>query len=844
MDRRQFSQTFMAAMAGISSWLGNAREHLASAEVNTAQTRTGQAGPPESNSAERLFPVDVPALEWKEFPASGFNKPVCGVIYRRRQRPLNGMPLGAIDTGRLDLQTDGTLGFCTIYNSICPQRGPLNLPFLAMSVENQLWLLSNPPGTFGEYMFGGLESPTDIHYWGHYPVADLEFDMPGTAVSVGLRSWAPFLPGDSATSNTPAAVFDVHLRNLTGKSQDGCLVFSFPGPNQAEAQISAHSPRERIPLMPYGDSWIATAPKKVRAQRRLVQGDFSGLVVSSEVNEIGYALGVVGDQEVRAGGGLHFSDSPYKTGQTWGKIASQLPPADELDFSGSVSVDFSLQPKEKKVVRFVLAWYAPMWIGEETHTFTHMYATRYKNALEVAQFLSQEHDVLLRRILNWQEVIYAESTLPIWLRESLINVLYLLPVNSLWAAARPPIGPWCRPEDGLFGLLDGIVEDPAIEPIPDTFYANAPLVFFFPDLALSTLRGYKAYQFASGAAVWIWGGVVGAAIGGYEMTAGTEFAIPTPGYQTTTNGPCYVDMVDRYLLRTRDEKVLEEFYPSVKKNTIFTMNLRPEEGADGIISVPSGNVDPQNPSLEPGYHLEWFENILWYGMTSHVGGIHLANLKMAQRMAEKAGDEEFARQCARWFEQGSQSMENKMWSEEYYLTYWDPKAGKKSDDIFAYQLDGEWMARFHGLREVFRPSRVKTALKTIKRACIDRWPYGAVNLARPDGSLAHGVGYGPNAYFVPELYMLAMTYLYEGEKELGLELARRCVYSLNIRNLLTWNQPNLLRADTGDMLFGSHYVQNMMLWAIPAALEGKDITAFCAPGGLVDRILKAAKKTS
>jgi hypothetical protein len=103
------------------------------------------------------------------------------------------------------------------------------------------------------------------------------------------------------------------------------------------------------------------------------------------------------------------------------------------------------------------------------------------------------------------------------------------------------------------------------------------------------------------------------------------------------------------------------------------------------------------------------------------------------------------------------------------------------------------------------------------------------------------VGYGPNAFFVPELYMLAMTYLYDGDKEFGLELARRCVYSLHIHNLLTWNQPNLLRADTGDMLFGSHYVQNLMLWGVPAALEGKDIAAFCAPGGLVDRILQAAK---
>jgi hypothetical protein len=33
------------------------------------------------------------------------------------------------------------------------------------------------------------------------------------------------------------------------------------------------------------------------------------------------------------------------------------------------------------------------------------------------------------------------------------------------------------------------------------------------------------------------------------------------------------------------------------------------------------------------------------------------------------------------------------------------------------------------------------------------------------------------------------------------------------------------------------------LWIVPAATEGKDLAAFCAPGGFVDRILQAAKKS-
>jgi uncharacterized protein (DUF608 family) len=389
--------------------------------------------------------------------------------------------------------------------------------------------------------------------------------------------------------------------------------------------------------------------------------------------------------------------------------------------------------------------------------------------------------------------------------------------------------------------LDGIVEDPAIEPIPDTFYANAPLVFFFPDVARSSLHGYKAYQFHNGAAVWIWGGVVGASKGGYEPTAGTEFAMPTPGYQTVTNGPCFVDLIDRYLERTGDEEALREFYPAVKKNVIYTMSLRDEDGADGVISVPRGNVDPGRPWLKEGFFLEWFEFILWFGMASHVGGIKLAALQMALRMAEKVGDDAFAQQCREWIRGGSNSMEEKMWTGDYYLAYYEPTSDRKSDNVFGYQLDGQWMARFHGLPSVFREDRVKITLETIKRTCAAIAPTGAANLTRPDGSLAQGEGYGPNAYFPPEVFMLAATYLYEGDQDFGLELAHRCLHNLVISQQCTWNQPNIVRGDTGDRLFGSHYVQNMMLWAVPAALEGKDIAAFCAPGGIVDRALQAAK---
>ncbi|HXW14176.1 MAG TPA: GH116 family glycosyl-hydrolase [Terriglobia bacterium] len=802
-----------------------------------------------------LFPTDLPPRKLAQFPAEGFHEPVCGVIYRQTEPPRGGMALGGIDTGFLTLEADGTFGSCTIFNSISPMRPPLALPFLGMSLKSrdEVWLLGSPRSASGGFVWipiRHIQTPPVVHYWGHYPVADLEYTMPDSPVSVGMRAWSPFLPGDSATSNTPGAVFEVHMRNVSSTPQQGKLAFMFPGPTQAEAQVCMHSPRERR-TKPHL-YMAALAPTPTRALRQQVRGEFSGLVVTSEaVEETGYAIGVVGDVDVQVGGGLppdtggsDASETSSATGdergKAWADIGSSLPPVQKNDFSGSVSVEFQLGPGEQKTVRFVMAWFAPMWIGDGPHTFTHMYATRFKGALEAAQFLSRNHDSLLRRVLAWQEVIFGERKLPVWLRESLVNILYLFPVNSLWAQGKPPVGPWCDPQQGLFGMIDGIVEVPAVEPMPDTFYANAPIVFFFPDLALSTLRGYKAYQFTDGAAPWVFGGVVGGSKGGFEPSAGVEMASPSPGYQTATTGPCYVDMVDRYWRRTGDDAVMKEFYSSVKRNTLLTMSLRHGDGDANVISVPDDDLDPFREQPQPGILLEMFEWTEWFGMTPHVGGIHLANLRMLERMAEKVGDHAFAQQCRDWFTQGSRALETQLWAGSYYLAYYEPKTGRKSDNVFGYQLDGEWMAKFHGLNGVFRPDRTKMTLDTIARTCVKLTPYGATNYARPDGSLAEGVGYGPNTFFVPELYMLAMTYLYAGQVELGLELARRCVQAL-IDNGSEWNQPNILRGDNGLEAFGSHYDQNMMLWAVPAAVEGKDIAAFCAPGGLVDRIILAAK---
>ena len=829
MNRRDFFRKSVVGASGMG---------LAAGAAQTVEPRNKKAAP-----GTKLFPTNLPSHEWVQFRAAGYSAPACGVVYRRDDRVQHGMPLGGVSTGFVDIDTNGTLGLTSMFNSGVPVFGPLRAPFLGVNVGSRTWVL-----TLDEMV--GPANAQEIHYWGHYPIADLEYDTTSD-VSVGLRAWTPFIPGDVQVSNTPAAVFEIHLRNGSAAAKKGALAFHFPGPTQAEAQIAPDSPRETRPI-----DWPASIPiaqGPVDATRREVSaGEFHGIQVSSEKGT-NYALGVIGSEyQPRFGGALWLDAYDFVSGQSWNAIGHRLPRAAKEEFATSMAVDFTLGAGEQKIVRFVLAWYSPIWKGEGDHHFRRMYTKRYKDAVEVAQAVSADHASLLKRILAWQEAVYAADDHPVWLRESLVNILHLITKTGYWAVAQKPIGEWCRDEDGLFGMNECPRECPQIECIPCSFYGNVPVVYFFPELALATLRGYKAYQYPNGAAPWVFGGCTSGAAEGYRATDGTEMAIPSPGYQTTLNGPCYVDMVDRYWQRTGNDAVLHEFYPSVKKNTIYTMGLR--AGPDGIVSVPDGDRNPTQPKARPGAGLDWFEGNGFFGMTPHVGGIHLAQLRIVQRMAEKTGDQEFAEQCKAWLWQGSASIENKLWTGKYYLNYLEPETGKKSDLVFGYQLDGDWMCFYHGLPGVFQSDRARITLDTIKNTCMALTPYGAANFANADGTPAEseqymadawGLDYGSYGYFPPEVFMLAATYMYLGQTELGLELARNCMRGIMQWGYL-WTQPNIVNGATGKRVYGSDYYQNMMLWAVPAAIgidnTKRDIAAATGQGSLVERVILAGKQ--
>ncbi|MHB8972442.1 MAG: GH116 family glycosyl-hydrolase [Pirellulaceae bacterium] len=765
-------------------------------------------------AAGTLFPDGLPNRRWIRFPAQGLAKPACGVIYRSGDKVTNGLALGGIDTGCLDLETSGLLGYSTIFNTHIPRRGPLNLPVFGLSVGGKTWVLCKPQPKQGEggaqipvepvltaLNLEGVETARGIQYWGHYPVADLEFDT-DAPVGVSLRAWSPFLPGDVVNSMVPGIVFEVQLRNASDAAQQGTLAFSFPGPTRKEI----------------GEQAIA---------REEVTRDYRGVCIRGELAS--YVMGVVDEQRVRVGGELGAD------GQRWSAIGKPLPTSSDSDTGASVAVDFVLAPREAKTVRFVAAWHAPTWKGggynwAGGNLHRHMYAKHYPSAISTAGYLAKNHSSLLRRILAWQEVVYTDDKLPVWLRDSLVNILYCLSEDSFWAQKQSPLPDWVREEDGLFGLCESPRGCPQIECIPCSFYGSQPLVYFFPELQLSTIRGYQGYQGEDGRPPWVFGAPVDLGAPGYTQ------------YQASTNGISLAGIVDRYLMccDTPDKRYTKEFYPMLKRCMSYNVTL----GQVGNPSYSLGEQVMALPNIEG--NLEWFETQApgWQGVAAHIGILRLAQLQITERLAREVGDTAYAEQCAEWTKLAVQALEQRLWDQRgYYLNFLEPTSQTKSEFVFGYQLDGEWVMDHHGLPSSLPVDRVRTVLDTIQRTNVALSKSGAVNYANPDGSVANPGGYGAYSYFPPELMMLGMNYMYEGQVPFGTELVRKMWHNIVCLQGYTWDVPNIMRGDvdTGERVFGNDYYQDLMLWSLPAALAGQDFAAPTKPGGLVDRILAAAR---
>ncbi len=470
-------------------------------------------------------------------------------------------------------------------------------------------------------------------------------------------------------------------------------------------------------------------------------------------------------------------------------------------------------------VRFVFAWHSPHWRDSGRETHVNQYGMRYGNAAAAAADALNRFDALLEAVLSWQQAIY-RTELPNWLRDGLVQSLYSLSKNTVWIARTRKDEWW--DDIGWFTHNESHTGCPITETMVCRMHGHMPALFFYPDLERTSLEAFKHFQISDGE---------------IPFSYGMDTSMRDPRYhcQHPLNSGQYAQMIYRLYLRTGDQDLLAHFYDSAKRAIRYQFSL--DDDGDGLINdqahVPPGELWPAN---------QFYDIWPWWGTSAYVAGTWLATLSCGLAMASEMNDSDFAAECADWLERGKAAYQDKLWNGEYYRLWHDPAnisgEGPDCDVSLGNQLMAQWCAKISGLADILPADQVQSALGAVERLNMGATKHGLVNGVNPDGTryvskpdpkrfpdiLANNDH--STQVFVGENLCGAMNFIYHGQRETGLDIARRIYEAVALTSRTPWKQHCLIDADTGLPVWGEDYYSNMVIWALPMAYYNQNIAEF------------------
>ncbi len=144
------------------------------------------------------------------------------------ERWQSGVPLGGIGCGKLEIVTDGWLGYYTGNNNWDRPTGRLKGAFAAVYAE--------VGGKTGARMlrldsreeYQGVKNIAGVDYCGWFPTANVTFNDAALPVSVKLEAWSPLIPHDAADLSLPVACFRFRISNPSARQGRAVLMMSWP----------------------------------------------------------------------------------------------------------------------------------------------------------------------------------------------------------------------------------------------------------------------------------------------------------------------------------------------------------------------------------------------------------------------------------------------------------------------------------------------------------------------------------------------------------------------------------------------------------------------------------------
>lgn len=739
---------------------------------------------------------------------------------------VNGVPLGGIGAGCVELLPDGRLAnFCTTNNYHRNQRIE-SMPgtFFAFAAAGQLRLLQSastlPLGETGRML---LLDPEDLDYDGLYPRATINYRRGLFPIDITLEASGPVVPEDMLLASLPAALFTFTLKNTSDTPAWGSLLFSWEniagcmhGVFPAGRRMRMVMENERLRGLEF------SAPEQCAANQQGAHVLYIAAPDGAEVTAARYNTWDVGPILAQIEDTGSFGDG------AWERVFYA-----DSEYTGGLACKLTLAPGETATVTFALAWHYPSFRIEHSEMAAsesgvddigHMYANHFSDAQAVAQTALARREDIIARVAAWQQAVL-QSSLPDWLGRMLINSLYVLSPGTLWA------------QDGRFSLME-TPYGPMMGTLDQRFYASIGTALFFPELERTELSLFAETKHPADR------GRVFHDLGNLRFN---DPKTGTTAKKWTDLNPKFVLMALRNYQWTNDRAEIERLWPAITEMMAYSRSQ--DTDGDGL---------PNNDDRSTTYD-DW----AFFGANSYSASLWLGALHAFRKLASLLNREEDWLPYIPVLELATGEFEARLWNESlgYYRLYNDdrnavftaealPDAGgnltqadaavnqgavpltaqrdhpEVNDDCHDGQLAGQWYADLLGLGSLVNPVRIRSAVQQIYRRNATAHgvrkgvnPHGGEAVNPPSSCWWSEAGHCWPGYEVGHYAALA---IYHGEVVDALTTVERLYRDIHEERGLAWNQPLRWNVESG-YTYGwgcDRYMNSPAAWFVYLALAG------------------------
>jgi len=628
------------------------------------------------------------------------------------------MPLGGIGAGCICFNAYGGLQDFSIRNrpavSAMPDgHGTMDAAFATLHVKGRrpvTRLLEGPfplekvynlglkGQGFREGGFEGMPRFKRASFTARYPVGTVEMSDPDVPLVVTVTALSPFIPLDEDNSGLPCAILEYTLKNRSGRRIEAQFAYHLshlaPG-----AAPNARNSRNAVirgagvflynvdppDAETYGSAALVTVRHRPRVKAQWFRGGwFDSLSVLWRELESG---------RFRTNSGHSAEDQAGRNG-------------------ASIMVPVSLGPGEAVTIPVILTWHFPNVRhgsrgipsdGLEGALWHPWYATRWKDAREVALYVRRHYESLRRRTWAFREALYS-STLPSYVLEAVGCNLAILKSPTI-----------LRQEDGGVWSWEGCFADRGCCAGSCTHVANyaQALAHLFPSLERSLRdlelkrsmdeRGHVCFRSAFGR-----GRVA------HERHAAADGQLAG------------IMKVFREWQIGGDRAWLAEMYPLAKRSLEY--------------GIRTWDPDRRGVLIEPHHNTY---DIEFWGPDGMCSTIYIGALSAMAAMARELGEEEDAASYGDLARRGARYLEERLFNGEYFFqkVMWkglrdtsfeermaqvtpqspeEMRLQKREGPNYQYGSGclsdgvlGAWMARLYGVETPLDPRKVRRHLKAV-----------------------------------------------------------------------------------------------------------------------------------